>query len=139
MENANYTVATQDGLRETKPAMLRGWRGKCPNCGMGPMFIGYLKVRTTCEFCSEDLYHHRADDGPAYIAILVCGHLLAPIMMFVFETWRPDPIVLTVGFVVVFVALALYLLPRIKGVIVALQWAKQMHGFGRDVAQNSID
>ena len=139
MENANYTVATQDGLREAKPAMLRGWRGKCPNCGMGPMFIGYLKVRNTCEFCSEDLYHHRADDGPAYIAILVCGHLLAPIMMIVFETWRPDPIVLTVGFVVVFVALALYLLPRIKGVIVALQWAKQMHGFRRDVAQHSID
>ena len=139
MENANYTVATQDGLRETKPAMLRGWRGKCPNCGMGPMFNGYLKVRNTCEFCSEDLYHHRADDGPAYIAILVCGHLLAPLMMFVFETWRPDPIVLTVGFVVVFVALALYLLPRIKGVLVALQWAKQMHGFRRDVAQHSID
>ncbi len=103
------------------------------------MLKGYLTVRDNCEVCSEDLHHHRADDGPAYVTILICGHLLAPIMMYVFETWRPDTLVLTVGFIVAFVALALYMLPRIKGVFVGLQWAKRMHGFGRDAAQSPAE
>jgi uncharacterized protein (DUF983 family) len=103
------------------------------------MLKGYLKVRDTCEVCSEDLHHHRADDGPAYVTILVCGHLLAPIMMYVFETWRPDTLIFTVSFMIAFVALALYMLPRIKGVFVGLQWAKRMHGFGDDVAPSPAE
>ncbi len=137
MEQTDHIISADLVERETKPAMLRGWRRKCPNCGTGPLLKGYLKVRDTCEVCSEELHHHRADDGPAYVTILVCGHLLAPLIMFVFETWRPNTFVMTVGFVVAFVALALYLLPRIKGVFVGLQWAKRMHGFGRDAAQSS--
>ncbi|GGA08675.1 DUF983 domain-containing protein [Neptunicoccus cionae] len=134
MENNDHIIDPNVAEREAKPAMLRGWRRKCPNCGTGPLLKGYLTVRDTCEVCSEELYHHRADDGPAYVTILICGHLLAPLIMFVFETFRPNALVLTVGFMVAFVALALYMLPRIKGVFVGLQWAKRMHGFGRDVA-----
>ena len=39
---------------------------------------------------------------------------------------------MAVGFSVAFSALALFLLPRIKGMFVAIQWAKKMHGFGRE-------
>lgn len=139
MEQTDHIISADLVAREAKPAMLRGWRRKCPNCGTGPLLKGYLKVRDTCEVCSEDLYHHRADDGPAYVTILVCGHLLAPLIMFVFETWRPNTFVMTVGFIVAFVALALYLLPRIKGVFVGLQWAKRMHGFGDDAAPSPAE
>jgi uncharacterized protein (DUF983 family) len=125
--------------RASKPAMLRGWRGKCPNCGTGPLLKGFLTVRDRCEVCSEELYHHRADDGPAYVTILICGHILAPLMLLVFEIMRPDPMVLSVSFMVAFVALALFMLPRIKGVFVGLQWAKRMHGFGRDVAPTAAE
>ena len=117
--------------RPVKPAMLRGWRRVCPNCGTGPMMASYLKVKDTCDVCGEEMHHHRADDGPAYVTILVAGHLLAPLMLLAFETYRPDPLVLGTGFAIVFVALALYLLPRLKGVFVGLQWAKRMHGFGK--------
>ncbi|WP_069300878.1 DUF983 domain-containing protein [Neptunicoccus sediminis] len=133
MENNDHIIAPNVAEREAKPAMLRGWRRKCPNCGTGPLLKGYLTVRDTCEVCSEELHHHRADDGPAYVTILICGHLLAPLMMLMFEVFRPNALVLSVGFMVAFVALALYMLPRIKGVFVGLQWAKRMHGFGRDV------
>lgn len=94
------------------------------------MFNGYLKVRDACPVCGEELHHHRADDGPAYLTILIAGHIMAPLILFVFEYFRPDPLVLSVVFSVFFVALALYLLPRLKGGLVALQWAKRMHGFG---------
>jgi uncharacterized protein (DUF983 family) len=94
------------------------------------MLRGYLTVRDTCPVCGEALHHHRADDGPAYLTILIVGHLLAPILLFVFTKWRPEPLLLAVIFSVGTVALSLYLLPRLKGVLVALQWAKRMHGFG---------
>lgn len=116
--------------RPTLPALLKGWRRKCPNCGSGPLLSGYLKVRDTCPVCREDLHHHRADDGPAYLTLLIVGHLMAPLLLFVFETWRPEPLTLFTIFAVGCSGLSLYLLPRLKGMIVAFQWAKQMHGFG---------
>lgn len=119
--------------RPAKPALLRGWRRKCPNCGQGPMLKSYLKVRDNCTVCGEELHHHRADDGPAYLTILVVGHIMAPLIHIVFTTFRPEPMVLAVTFSVGCVALSLYLLPRLKGLMVAFQWAKRMHGF-RDAA-----
>ena len=116
--------------RPLKPALLRGWRRKCPNCGAGPMLRGYLKVRDACPVCGEELHHHRADDGPAYLTILIVGHLLAPLLMITYVKWRPEPLVMAVGFTIGTVALSLYLLPRLKGALVALQWANRMHGFG---------
>jgi uncharacterized protein (DUF983 family) len=115
-----------DEDRPLKPAMLRGWRRRCPNCGAGPMMRGYLTVR-------DALHHHRADDGPAYLTILIVGHLLAPILLYAFVRWRPDPIILASLFSVGTVALSLFLLPRLKGALVAVQWAKRMHGFGTPV------
>jgi len=127
----NQGVAVQDD-RLLGPAMLRGWRRKCPNCGAGPLMSGYLKVRDACPVCGEDMHHQRADDGPAYLTILIVGHLMAPAILIVFVRYRPDPLVLASVFSVATVALSLYLLPRLKGMLVGLQWAKRMHGFGLD-------
>lgn len=110
-------------------ALRRGWRCRCPSCGSGPLLRGYLKVRDSCAVCNQELFHHRADDGPAYLTILIVGHLMAPLILWVFVAYRPDPWVLASVFSVGTVALSLFLLPRLKGAVVALQWAKQMHGF----------
>lgn len=115
--------------RELRPALINGWRRKCPSCGSGPLLSGYLTVRATCPVCREELHHHRADDGPAYLTILIVGHLMAPLLLIVFEKWRPEPLVLFTIFAVGTVALSLYLLPRLKGAMIAFQWARQMHGF----------
>lgn len=119
--------------RPVRPAMLRGWRRRCPKCGSGPLLSGYLKVRATCPVCDEELHHHRADDGPAYLTILIVGHILAPLILIIYTQYRPEPMVLATSFSVGCVALSLYLLPRLKGAIVGLQWAKRMHGFGKTV------
>ncbi|MES2843623.1 MAG: DUF983 domain-containing protein [Pseudomonadota bacterium] len=111
-------------------ALKRGWRRRCPSCGSGPLLRGYLTVRESCPVCGEALHHHRADDGPAYLTILIVGHLMAPLILYAFTHWRPDPLVLASVFSVGTVALSLYLLPRLKGAVVAIQWAKRMHGFG---------
>ncbi len=122
------TAATEE--RELWPALRRGFRCKCPNCGSGPLLKSYLKVRDTCTVCREDLSQHRADDGPAYLTILIVGHIMAPALHISFVQFRPDPLVLFTIFAIGCVGLSLYLLPRLKGAVVAFQWARQMHGFG---------
>lgn len=116
--------------RETKNAMWRGFCRRCPNCGEGHMFTGFLKVVDRCPVCHENLSGHRADDGPAYLTILIVGHLLAPILIYSFVEFRPDPLLLATIFTVGTVALSLFLLPRLKGLVVGIQWANRMHGFG---------
>lgn len=127
------TAATDAPSAEDRPmkqAMLRGWRRRCPACGSGPMLHGYLKVRDHCPVCDEALHHHQADDGPAYLTIVVVGKLLTPLIFWVFMTWRPEPLVMAAAFSTAAVALSLYLLPRLKGMVVAIQWSRRMHGFG---------
>ncbi|GHG97386.1 DUF983 domain-containing protein [Pseudodonghicola xiamenensis] len=110
-------------------SLRRGFRGRCPHCGRGRLLHSYLKVQDRCATCGEVYRHHRADDGPAYLTILFVGHLIAPLLLVVFEIYRPDPMVLFSIFAVGCLALSLYLLPRLKGAVVAFQWARRMHGF----------
>lgn len=117
--------------RSAWPALRRGFLRKCPNCGSGPLFRSYLKVNDSCPVCRQELHHHRADDGPAYLTILIVGHLMAPMLHIVFVTYRPEPLVLFTIFTVGCVALSLYLLPRLKGAIIGFQWARRMGGFGK--------
>ncbi len=124
-----HTQTNPETDRPLRPAMWRGLRCRCPNCGAGPMLKGYLKVRDNCVVCDEALHHHRADDGPAYLAILIVGHIMAPSIFWAFVKFRPDPATLATVFTIGCVSLALFLLPRLKGMIVAIQWAKRMHGF----------
>lgn len=123
-------LATPDEELSIWPSVRRGWSGRCPCCGGGPLLRNYLKVREDCAVCGLDFRPARADDGPAYLTILIVGHLMAPILMYVFTTYRPEPMILATIFSVGTVALSLFLLPRLKGVVIGIQWAKRMHGFG---------
>ncbi|MFN0114883.1 MAG: DUF983 domain-containing protein [Paracoccaceae bacterium] len=119
-----------DAPRPLRPVLLRGWRRRCPSCGKGAMMRGYLAVRPRCEVCGEDLSHQRADDGPAYATVLIVGHIMAPLLLFAFVRYRPDPYLLAGMAGALCIGLSLFLLPRLKGMFVALQWALRLHGFG---------
>jgi uncharacterized protein (DUF983 family) len=93
------------------------------------MFRAFLKVADRCPACGEELHHHRADDFPAYVVIVIVGHIMVPLVLLV-ETHIAPP--LWVGMMLwpaSVVALALALLQPVKGAIVGLQWALGMHGF----------
>lgn len=127
---AAVTVLETMDERPVWPAVRRGFLRRCPNCGEGRLFEGYLKVTDSCPACGEVLSHHRADDGPAYLTILIVGHIVAVLMHFVWVTFRPEPLVFATFLTVVAVGMSLWLLPRFKGAIVGYQWAHRMHGFG---------
>jgi len=123
------TVTTQPDDRPLGRAIRRGFGGRCPNCGKGHLLQGYLRLAPACPVCGEDLTAARADDGPAYLTILIVGHLLAPTLLAVFVTWRPSPLTLIAIFATGTVVLSLALLPRFKGMLVGIQWSRRMHGF----------
>ena len=115
--------------RAVWPAVLNGMRLRCPHCGKGHLFRSYLKVADKCEVCGEELFHHRADDMPPYIAILIVGHLIIGLMLEMEFHAEIAPWVYLVTMVPAAIVLPLILLPSIKGAVVGLQWATQMHGF----------
>ncbi|MCL7463483.1 DUF983 domain-containing protein [Phaeovulum sp. NW3] len=130
-------AATDTDLEDDRPmgpAVLRGLMCRCPACGKGRVLQGYLRVRDECPACHEVFSHHRADDGPAYLTILIVGHLMAPLLMWAFVTFRPDPMTMIAIFATGCVVLSLALLPVFKGMIVAIQWSRRMHGFGAEPA-----
>lgn len=101
----------------------RGLTGRCPHCGEGGLFSSYLKVVPSCPSCGHETGLYRADDGPAYFTILIVGHLvIAPLLFLEFvRTWPLGWIFAIV--IPTIIGLSLFLLPRIKGAFVGLQWA----------------
>lgn len=116
--------------RATGQAMRRGAMGRCPACGKGRLFSRFLKVADHCPDCGEAMHHQRADDGPAYLTILIVSHLGAPLLLACYMAWRPSAMTMIYSFGLGAIVLSLLLLPRIKGAMVGLQWARRMHGFG---------
>ncbi len=110
-------------------AMRRGFFCRCPHCGEGRMFGAFLKVRDRCKVCGEELYHHRADDFPPYLVIVIVGHVVMAMILLVEINYAP-PIWLQLSiWIPVTIGLALGLLQPVKGAVVALQWSLRMHGF----------
>jgi uncharacterized protein (DUF983 family) len=102
-------------------AVLRGLRMRCPHCGEAHLFRRYLKVASPCEACGHDNAQYPSDDGPAYLTILLVGHLVvAPLLIFHFITTWPVVWVLVVTLPALLLA-TLIALPRIKGGFIGLQ------------------
>ncbi len=111
-------------------ALMRGARCKCPNCGEGQLFRSYLKVADECTACGQELYHHRADDLPAYIVMSIVGHIVVGLVLWVEVHYAPPYWVHAALWTPLTLGLTLGLLQPVKGAIVALQWKLGMHGFG---------
>jgi len=115
--------------RSVWTSLRRGFFGRCPQCGKGRMFRSFLKVNDQCPSCGEALYHHRADDAPAYFVIAIVGHIVVPFSLSLEMAYAPPYWVHFALWLPLTLILALGLLQPIKGAIVGFQWAVRMHGF----------
>lgn len=122
-------MAPTQRLPGVAQALRRGLYGRCPACGEGRMFRAFLKVADTCPHCSEELHHPRADDFPAYLVIVIVGHILVPIVLAVETEIAPAVWISMTLWPLVALTMALGLLQPIKGAVVAIQWYGGMHGF----------
>lgn len=113
-------------------ALLRGVRSRCPRCGEGSLFRKWLKPRERCPVCTMDLTPQRADDFPGYIAMLVTGHLMAPLIIALSKDYAMGPLGMMAIVVPLAIAMMIGMLQPAKGGVIATQWWFGMHGFVKD-------
>jgi uncharacterized protein (DUF983 family) len=131
--NAPVKVWTSDSVpaakRDVWASIKRGFRGRCPRCGEGKLFRAFLKVDNNCSVCGLDFTPHRADDLPAYLVIVIVGHIVVPTALLIETNYSP-PVALQLAIYLPFTLVAsLLLLQPVKGAVVGMQWALRMHGF----------
>ena len=115
--------------RDVWTAMKRGFRGRCPRCGEGKLFRAFLKVDNNCSVCNLDFTPHRADDLPAYLVIVIVGHLVVPTALMIETNYSPPVALQLAIYLPLTLVLSLALLQPVKGTVVGMQWALRMHGF----------
>jgi uncharacterized protein (DUF983 family) len=121
--------------RNVWSSMKRGFRCRCPRCGEGKLFRAFLKTNDKCSVCDLDFTPHRADDLPAYLVIVIVGHIVVPTALMIETNYSP-PVELQLAIYLPFTLIAsLALLQPVKGAVVGMQWALRMHGFD----ENAID
>lgn len=132
-DGADLNVAdrsARSNLPETAfQAAVRGMRGHCPSCGESAMFPRLLKPIAHCQVCGQNWTAQQADDFPAYVAIIVTGHIMAPVIIYMvsetdFSMWTNLMIIICLAIILI----GLLLQPA-KGAIIALQWWMGLHGF----------
>jgi len=133
MSPANKIWSREAGAAEKRnlwSALTRGFRGRCPRCSEGRLFRAFLKVDDRCSVCGLDFTPHRADDLPAYLVIIIVGHIVVPTALLIETDYSPAVGLQLAIYLPLTVLMSLALLQPVKGAVVGLQWALRMHGFG---------
>jgi len=110
----------------------RAMRGRCPRCGEAPLFRKWLKPVDDCPACGQDWSLQRADDFPPYIAILVTGHLMAPLIILLAVEVRLGPTAMLAVILPLALLLMLGILQPAKGAVIAAQWWHGLVGFTKE-------
>lgn len=101
--------------------LLAGATGRCPNCGEGHLFEGFLKIVSRCEACGYDLGRADSGDGPAVFVILIGGFLAAFGALFTEVALNPPVWLLLVVWMPATLLICLVLLRPMKGLMLAAQ------------------
>ena len=99
-------------------AVGRGLRNRCPICGEGRVFQGFLRVVPECAVCGAPLGRLRADDAPPYVVIFLVGHLLVPPVFWVERAYEPPMWLHMVVWLPLFAVLCTLMLRPVKGAVV---------------------
>jgi uncharacterized protein (DUF983 family) len=99
-----------------------GLRCRCPNCGEGHVFRGFLTFKDRCEACDADLSIADAGDGPAFFVMFAALIVIVPSAMFFEFAFRPPAWVHALIWPPLTFAFCLSLLRPFKATLFALQW-----------------
>jgi uncharacterized protein (DUF983 family) len=102
--------------------LLAGLAGRCPVCGEGYLFDGFLKVSPSCEACGADFAKADSGDGPAVFVILIAGFIVAFAAVFTEFRFRPPIWLHLVLWLPGTLILSLALMRPLKGVMLAAQF-----------------
>jgi uncharacterized protein (DUF983 family) len=100
----------------------RGLRGRCPRCGEGRLFQGFLTLRPKCEHCGLDYGFADAGDGPAVFVILIGGFIVVFAAMITEIMYQPPYWVHAALWLPLILIVTLGPLRPLKGLLIALQY-----------------
>lgn len=109
-------------MQQDAAPLAAGLRGRCPRCGQGRLFSGFLGLAPRCEACGLDFAFADAGDGPAVFVILVAGCAVVALALWVEAAFEPPLWVHAALWVPAILAVSLGLLRPFKGLMVALQY-----------------
>jgi uncharacterized protein (DUF983 family) len=104
------------------PPSQTGMRGRCPRCGEGRLFKGFLGLEERCQACGLDYDFSDAGDGPAVFIIMIVGFIVVGLALFVEFTFEPPFWVHVILWVPLVLILAIGLLRPLKGLMIAQQY-----------------
>lgn len=107
--------------------ILSGLLCRCPRCGEGKLFSGYLKLAPSCEKCGLDLKFADSGDGPAVFVIFLVAPVVVLLALITGSLMPIAPWVHLVLWIPTTLILSLALLPPFKGVLVNLQYRHDAH------------
>ena len=106
-------------------AISTGLAGRCPRCGDGRLFQGFLTVAPKCEVCGLDFGFADSGDGPAVFVTLIAGFLVVGLALIVDMTCEPPIWIFMVVFIPLALVVCLGMLRPLKGVLIALQYQER--------------
>lgn len=99
-----------------------GLAGRCPRCGEGRLFDGFLRLAPSCRSCGLDYRFADSGDGPAVFVILIAGFLVVGLLLWTEIRYEPPIWVHLVIFLPMTLIVCLGMLRPLKGVMIALQY-----------------
>jgi uncharacterized protein (DUF983 family) len=111
---------------------VAGLSGRCPRCGQGPLFDGFLALRARCPQCGLDYSFADAGDGPAVFVILISGFIVCAMALLVEVKYAPPLWVHALLWVPLILLVTLAPLRLLKGLLIALQ-------YHHDAAEGRLD
>jgi uncharacterized protein (DUF983 family) len=111
-----------DGVITPPNPVLAGLAGRCPRCGKGKMFSGFLGLKPRCEACGLDYSFIDAGDGPAVFVILFAGFVVVGAALVVEMRYAPPLWLHAALWLPLILLTTLVPLRAMKGVLIALQY-----------------
>ncbi len=113
---------TEPQTRSLAATLGSGALGRCPACGRGKLFAGYLTLALRCEVCGLDYGFADSGDGPAVFVVLVAGFIIVGAALLVEVAYAPPYWVHAALWGTLAIVLPLLLLRSFKGALIGLQY-----------------
>ena len=109
-------------MSDQSVAISRGLRGRCPRCGEGLLFEGFLKLRPACDRCGLDFGFADAGDGPAVFVIFIGGAIVVAAALITEVVYQPPYWLHALLWLPLILLVTLLPLRPLKGLMIALQY-----------------
>jgi uncharacterized protein (DUF983 family) len=99
-----------------------GLSGRCPRCGEGAMFSGFLKIAPSCDACGQDFSNADIGDGAAVFVMFIAGFGAVIPALLIDIAYRPPIWVHFAYGIPIILFLSVFLLRPMKGLLFAYQY-----------------